>query len=393
MSWLDRYQQASFRGVEFKVEAHSSGGGRRLVPHQFPGRDEKFIEDLGRDIDVVRFRAYVLGDDYDRQRDRLIAAAGQGGSGVLVHPYLGRMVVRCRRFRVEERSRDGNMATLSFEFVEAGQDPDGLFAELGQDRIDAATTAEQASNAGLEGFAQRVESPGSTPAAITGEVRRLTDFVNTAPILQTLDTAVEFQQSVERLADDVLELVALPNQLATAVRDVVFGFAASFDSRRTRLGFLLGLLEQGPVLASPISSLGFRRSSNAQATSDMIRTFAAASVLNTVAEIEWDYLEEAEAAAGRLRAYLDSLLETVDDNSYRALTELMDVAARLMPPAGEQLPSLELLTPSQTTSSLVIAYERYGSTDREAELARRNPGVVRHPGRIDGAQPVQVLSR
>ena len=53
MSWRERLQPASFRGVPFHVDAHSSGSSRRLSVHQFPGVDQKLIFDLGPDVDVV----------------------------------------------------------------------------------------------------------------------------------------------------------------------------------------------------------------------------------------------------------------------------------------------------------------------------------------------------
>lgn len=49
MSWTDRLQPASFRGVAFKVDGDDLQIGRRTVVHEYPGRDTPSVEDMGRD--------------------------------------------------------------------------------------------------------------------------------------------------------------------------------------------------------------------------------------------------------------------------------------------------------------------------------------------------------
>lgn len=48
MTWKDRLQDASFRGVPFKVEEESAGTGRRVETHEYPNRDKPYTEDLGK---------------------------------------------------------------------------------------------------------------------------------------------------------------------------------------------------------------------------------------------------------------------------------------------------------------------------------------------------------
>ncbi len=47
--WRDRLQDASFRGVPFKVEEESAGTGRRVETHE-PERDKPYTEDLGKSL-------------------------------------------------------------------------------------------------------------------------------------------------------------------------------------------------------------------------------------------------------------------------------------------------------------------------------------------------------
>lgn len=45
MSFRDRMQTASYRGIEFLTDSSETKGGRRVVVHEYPGGD---IADSGR---------------------------------------------------------------------------------------------------------------------------------------------------------------------------------------------------------------------------------------------------------------------------------------------------------------------------------------------------------
>lgn len=91
--WRDRKQGASFRGVPFLVDTDSVPVGRRTQLHEFPQRDQPFVEDLGRRTRHYKFTGFVAGDDCLAQRDRLLTALDKAGSGELVHPWFGRLTV------------------------------------------------------------------------------------------------------------------------------------------------------------------------------------------------------------------------------------------------------------------------------------------------------------
>ena len=122
MAWRDNLVQASFRGVRFSVdETEAPIAGRRVAVHEYPGRDQPFVEDMGRVTKRWTIEAFVLGEDYDVTRDELIEASDMPGPGELVHPYLGSLQVFCTACSLTERTREGRMARFSLSFVEAGE--------------------------------------------------------------------------------------------------------------------------------------------------------------------------------------------------------------------------------------------------------------------------------
>ena len=121
MAWRANLVPASFRGVGFQVDSTEAPiAGRRVAVHEYPGRDEPFVEDLGRRTKRWTIEAFVVGDNYATVRDRLVEACDMPGAGELVHPYLGSLQVACTACSLVERTREGRMARFSLEFVEAG---------------------------------------------------------------------------------------------------------------------------------------------------------------------------------------------------------------------------------------------------------------------------------
>lgn len=122
MSWKDNLQDASLRGIAFKVDSDEATFGRRVQVHEYPNRDKPWAEDLGRATRRFSVQAYLVGDDFFEQRNRLIEAIEKPGSCTLVHPYYGEMtVVVDDAVRVSHSQSEGRMCRVSFSFVESGE--------------------------------------------------------------------------------------------------------------------------------------------------------------------------------------------------------------------------------------------------------------------------------
>ncbi|PRH15478.1 DNA circularization protein [Burkholderia multivorans] len=119
-SYFDQLRPASFRGVAFVSLGGSSSFGRRKQTHEYPQRDEPWVEDLGRGTRRIRMLGFVIGDDVIAQRDVMISACEADGDGELVHPTLGRRTVSLMDFRSVEHWEHGRYFEFQFEFIEGG---------------------------------------------------------------------------------------------------------------------------------------------------------------------------------------------------------------------------------------------------------------------------------
>lgn len=129
--WRDQLaKQASYKAVPFFYDSHEFTGGKRIVDHLFPYRDAPFTESLGKKQRVFTIDAYVLGEDYFKQRDKLLEALESDGAGTLIHPYLGKKNVDVVDFTLTESSAEGGIARISITFHETSAQPS---ADIGFD--------------------------------------------------------------------------------------------------------------------------------------------------------------------------------------------------------------------------------------------------------------------
>lgn len=122
-SWRERLTEASFRGVEFKIEVGGKSGGRRIAPHEWPKKEVGYAEDMGKRLKRFRVTGYVIGADYDQQRDALIEALDQEGPGQLKLPTSNAVKAVCDHWDCFESRTRGRVCEFEMMFVEAGESP------------------------------------------------------------------------------------------------------------------------------------------------------------------------------------------------------------------------------------------------------------------------------
>lgn len=428
MAWKDRLRPASFKQAAFGVEAHSSEQGRRVVVHEYPGRDKPYVEDLGAKARGFTLRGFVVGKDYQQARDALLDAVNAPGPGQLVHPYFGALRVVCTAVSVSESGEAGGMAVFDLTFVEAGEsrypaaesDPAGNL-------LDAADTLDgQLAEAfgkwfdldGLPDFLSR-----DNLQALTERIQRLT----TVGGLLDLSKQSPFLRQVRQLLDAVGELSATPAVLGSRIIGLFTDLTGSFGQP---LGGIMGLAKAfrtGKREVSrglPANPTPYQRAeSNRQA----VQLLFEAAALNAAAatavvrpddvHIElpqpggnfgggsnqpssriapkaaaaplFESLDEAVALRRLLLAWLDELAPQLPDSAFSAAQDLRAAIVQALPDTENELPRLVDYTPQRPLPVVVLAYRLHGDARRSSEILRHNP--VAHPGFMS-VRPLRVLS-
>lgn len=119
--WRMRLLPASYAGVQFHVEQQGRSGGRRVVLHEYPKRDQPYAEDMGRSAFRYQMTGYILGPSYHQGKKALMDALDSRESASLVDPYLAepKMCI-CERYSVSETRERGGYCQFEMTFVELG---------------------------------------------------------------------------------------------------------------------------------------------------------------------------------------------------------------------------------------------------------------------------------
>ena len=390
MSWKQELLVASFRGVTFELAESERMDGRRQVVLEGPGRDEPYVQDLGAATRRVKVEGFVIGEDYARRRDALIAALRERGPGELTHPYYGTSLASVAAATISESTREGGMARFALEFVLEG-DPAGVAASpTGAGETGEAT--DRVRDAAGESISRQIDrNPSnvvlSTSRVAVGTVSRgfervVRERLSLLDLLNQPNPAAELIRTAERLGDVVLrrgnDWALWIQSTQVAYRTFGRGIRLRVDAFRALLEFSLDMLQAG-------SNREFRAVIAPSVASALAEAADQAAAVGSV----WESRQAAVDARDDLLAALGALLEISDDTLGEAVRDLRAAVVGAIPDPSVDLPELATYTPPDTEPALVAAARLYGDPSRGDEIARRNR--VRHPGFVPARAALEVL--
>ena len=386
---------ASFRGVPFFVESSETSGGRRVVVHELPLRDAPVVEDLGRKARSFRVDGYTIGDDYIAQRDALIEALENiAGPGDLIHPYHGRKRAICVGLSVRESKSSGGMATFAIDFAEAPSSAPAPTADADAGgRVSSSSSAAVAASAA--DLTSRVNYLG-VPAFALASAERVVVLASEAlraalaPLAQTTQELAELSSSCALLAARAASLVRQPAELLSGFRGAIGTLS---DSMASVPGLVLRALldSYGADVGSPVAGATGNRqieAANHSAISQAVRLEMLTVAARLATSTSYASLEDAIAIRDRIAGHLETQAQDASDAMYPYLVQLRSDLLRAVP-GGRAMARLLDVERVEPVPSLLLAYQVYGSVDKELDVVARNPGIE-HPGFVAGT--IQVLS-
>ena len=429
----ENLRPASFRGVAFEVESHSESGGRRIELHEYPLRDTPYAEDLGKKAGKWQIEAFLISrknSGYVERRDKLREALNASGPGTLIHPYLGELSVSVDGYSLKETTREGGYCTFSISFVEAGQpvEPD-VEKDTAANVLDKAEAAKEAVTAGfLDEYMPLLEDLEGLAGKVPALLSEATAF---------LGTPLSILSRVQSAASSVL---ALPERLASRILGYLgtirqLGGIATSGLKMNALTALLGkksagtaspwLVTSNGVIAGIVGETSWPQAGDGsigggtstpggasgggppspetpgviastvanRAETPLIDLIVAGAVIEAAIEsADADYGTADDALASR-----DAVLEAIDevqrancsDAVFTALSELAVAVNEDLTTRGAELPKLGSATLSMSMPALAASYRLYGDVGQADAIVARNR--IRHPGRVPGGVPLEVI--
>lgn len=389
MSIFPELWDASFRGVPFHVEKEASIGGRRLAVHEFPFRDDPFIEDMGAAKREFSVTAYVASESTLGEAAALEAALRLWGAGLLVLPSRGPEMVRVASFD-RSMARDA-LGYLAFEikFIAEGLGTALVSVVALASRVFAGGGAALDAAASVFSGLQLAGLRGDVTVTAQALAQQSVAMIEAIRLSETVDPAVSatVRDTLATLYADIPALVsrsdgasgAFVTRLGEAARDLAEGM----DANRAVSAFAA----MADVSVAPAESTSILPASIALAVNAGIIARATRLVC--------------------LTAYADSLTRAAFPSRREAITARADASERFaaaieecgVPQAVDLLPALQALRgavvehisqalldlrPVVTISTqrrlpaLYWANRLYGSAASVEDLVSRNG--VPHPG-------------
>lgn len=426
--WRERRQQASFRGVPFIVDTDSVPVGRRTQVHEYPQRDQPFVEDLGRATRRYQFSGFVAGSDCLAQRDRLLAALDKPGAGELVHPWFGRITVTAGECDVTHARNELGVVRFALLFIDSMlefpvQSPNTrrLVAAAAPTLIDSIKARFNALMAKVDLARQRVRA---IQRAISGVYAFAINFLKPLTSL------------VSDLGALVYSIINAPGAfVASLLSDIAgmsrsfsgYGSSGSFKDVSARADALIELQETAPEVDDPdvliiqqavigliqdavlldilfdmaeVPVAVIQRSPDAASLDTQLGEQGSLIVVSGVSSVvaEIDEQSAGSSAAGRsipvaddvliVRDAISEALWSVAGNSapdhFTVLSDVRLAVDRHLTQVARSGVSLRTYAPTDTVPALVLAHSLYGDAMRGSEIVTRNR--IRHPGFVPATE-------
>lgn len=231
MAWNDFLLPASWRGVPFGVLSATIKPGRQTAQHVYPYRETApvWVEDTGAGPHPFTFTGFLVDGDVFAaglgifvQRDLMVNACQQKGTGTLIHPSLGiRTVMLVGGCEMVERPDIGGAIELNFTFMESAPGP--IYPANTSSTTDATKTAASATDSA---------SSTSLGGSILGAVQSGADAVGQAvtTVAGWAEQAETVVGTATRYVGAVTGLVGAVGRFANGSRSVTQSPAATASS-------------------------------------------------------------------------------------------------------------------------------------------------------------------
>ena len=393
MSWYDRLQIGSFRGVEFLYADSDGELGRRIAVFEYPGRDLPYVEDLGRRARIWSLELIVAGPNYMAARDNLAAALEAPGTGILIHPTLGELRVSVYHATgPRESTREGGLARFSVDFIESGESRYPAATADGRRIVTENILAANASLANQLLGRLNLIGPSFISEDAVAQVAKMAATIHKGIVgLPELAGATTLMQDVVSLSASAASLIRDPIDLSNSVT-TIFGDIVTAVERPllaySALTSFWSYAGTGDAIPSTTASRA-RQASNRTALTALFVTGASIAAAGAASGSEYDSQDAASAASRAICDQLDQVSLAADDGLYNALT---DLRAAVVADLGSRpgLPRIVNFVPAVEVPALVLAHRLYGDAARAEDIVARNR--ISHPGFVPSGRSLEVLN-
>ena len=342
MALFDELYTASYKGIPFIVDSSNVDGGQKTAIHEFINSNVQSVEDLGLRPRTYTVQAIIIdptaaGNDsilaqiraggllstifgnssYLVIRDRFLQALEEGGKGVLVHPFFGRLEnMKVTSFRLTEST--SSLGQAQFSIVFQSSDTDGLpvastnsislLSQISTDLFGDIT--EDITNL----FNVTSEFAGNFDAAVQKVDAIVDAFSINSRSLATLPAKInDFNSLLGGLATNVNSLITQPAELAQTINDLFTEFPGLYESATDQTNALSLFFTFGDddVAISQTTAGLTERAQNNDVLNGAMKTYALSQAYVSAAQIDFTTVDEINSVSNTLEETFKSVKSLV----------------------------------------------------------------------------------
>jgi len=408
MGRLEKLLPASWKGIPFLVRSEMvTEAGRRIVLHDYPNSNNRYVEDLGEIPPKFSVTAFVSGPDFLDRAAQLERALSEKGRGRLSMPTFGIRSLFALPYKKDASQKEVGEIKFNLEFV-AGS------AVSGPSRApDTTQTVYALGDVARAQIGDVLESvwviPTDTPDVMAAQF----DLEQVAGATEPLETEVDNVGDLERAGQYITENTQTIVRSATDMKNAVITELMSVVSvglsvgrgleqlyGLTRFGSELSLLLSGvqsafinqfDILLWPSTTAGrVKRNKNRLSLVNSVRVAALVSAYEQTADAAYSTGAEIDNARNRLEADYRRIMREGSSDSIQSVAAVRDAVEAVRVSALSVLDQKEQTTFTLTTvdthvpeGALLLAYSLYAEefttadslTGRAVEVRALNPAL------------------
>jgi prophage DNA circulation protein len=249
MGWAENLQIASFRGVTFDVTATNEQISRDHAQYEYPNVDGADVKDLGRKPRNFRLTAFLWGDTYEYQLQRLIAVLDEPGDGELIHPVYGSFPsVIVPGYDIRHDAENPDSCTVELTFLE-NRTGTTLFSTA---------LPEMFGSALFDELDKLTSELADFFAAITAPLDTVNSLIKRGKTVEStlINTLLTFKDDVSYTTEQLVGLATAPDEFIQELSNVLEVHTANVASAVPSLAVsapvtTIGMASAAPDVATP----------------------------------------------------------------------------------------------------------------------------------------------